>query len=255
MLEYWYTESGGLHDIVSNDWSRSGGSNKNDALLVGGGRPGPPTHDDDTSYIVANGDGGAIKYQDANIDWPGPILALPGGGTFTAYFRHRMQNGTPNRVFVFRNSSGTFGASAVASVTDANSSYANSGTATVTGSHRPGGSSWVVADFDDTTPIVNACFYMSTTAVGYGTRVTSVWGQLEYIPPGGAWTQILGLGPLMLAATRAVGTLVDQVQFRQYLEWWRAHSRRHTILRAHEVAEAWREVRAYRYPRFLEVGV
>lgn len=171
------------------------------------------------------------------------------GGVFTAGFRHRASAGTPQRALYFVNAAGTPGGAAIANVTDATTSYADAGPNDVSNAatYRPGGGSWVLADFDDETSIFARVH--TTSGIGNNSVVTSVWGQIEYVGQSGGFTfllQLAGLGALPF-----VGAM-DFQQFLRYLSWRRAHHPRHTLMRDRaEILRAWDEVKSYRHPRFF----
>src|SRR5574341_186169 len=73
--ENWYPISGATHDLPAgkDGFTNSGGANKNASTRVGGGRSGPATHDDDTSYIDSIA--GDLQ-QGLNIDWPSPMAQI-----------------------------------------------------------------------------------------------------------------------------------------------------------------------------------
>jgi hypothetical protein len=103
-----------------------------------------------------------------------------------------------------------------------------------------------LTDFDDE----NSIYIQLVLSGSVGpTRVTSVWGDLDYTPPGGSFMLILNLAGL--AALPFVGRLTDIGQFRSYLSWRRAHHRRHTILREDEIRQAWNEYRAWTWRTYF----
>jgi len=246
--EFWYPISGATHDLPAghDDWANNGGANKNASTQVGGGRAGPATHDDDTSYI-SRAAGAGVGEQALNVSWPGPIESLGTGTFFTGGGRHRT-TGTTQRLVRFINAAATYGAAFV-NINDSNTSYVTTGPVDVSvgATYKPGGASWAVSDFATEQTIFAQCDTQSLAAGE--SRVTSVFGQLTYNPPQGGFVfllQLAGLGALPF-----VGHLADFAQFSRYLSWRRVHHRRHTLLTPDETRQAWRELRAYRHPRFF----
>ena len=244
VIEYWYPISGAPHDLPAgmDDWSNAGGANKNASQRVGGGRAGPPTNDDDTSYIAWTLNGGLAE-QAANIDWPSPVGNYD--GVLTASFRHKSTSGT--RAINMGNAAGSLGVE-INTSSDSSGAYVQGALLDISnaGTFRPGGGSWLATDFQDDKTI----FTVVRTAAGGGVqvRVTSVWGQIGYTPPGGAFVfllQLAGLGALPF-----VGAM-DFSHFLRYLSWRRTSHPRRTILTGDEVHRAWRELREYRAPRFF----
>jgi len=165
----------------------------------------------------------------------------------TANFRHRASGGVVRRTAKFVNAAGTAG-SDFGDVNDANGAYADTGPVDVFGAaYRPTGGSWVVGDFDDETSIFGGIKFESGNP--NSALVTSFWGSITYIAPAGGFTFLLNLAGL--GALPFVGHLADLAQFSRYLSWRRAHHPRHTLLTPDETRQAWRELRAYRHPRFF----
>jgi hypothetical protein len=242
-VENFYPISGATHDLpAANDaWTNNGGANKNASARPGGGRSGPATHDDDTTYV--NAVGGIV--QALNVDWPSPMLAL--NGVMHLSFRHRLAAvGPSNRVARFVNAAGTASASSPCDVNDNNSSYADTTSADIGagGGYRPGGGAWVLTDFDDEQTIF---IQLVNTGGAVNTRVTSVWGDIDYQAAGGFvfMLGLAGLGALPLAGA------LDFGHFLRFLSWRRRCHPRHTILTGVEVRQAWDELRAYRHPRYF----
>jgi len=104
--EFWYPISGATHDLPAgyDDFSLGAGANKNAATLPSGGRAGPMTHDESTTYISMASNGSANQ-QAVNIDWPSPMGALT--GVLTAGARTAMAVGTPTRGQYITNAAGT----------------------------------------------------------------------------------------------------------------------------------------------------
>lgn len=240
-VQYWYTESGATHNINSDTWTNSGGANKNASIRIGGGRTGPVTHDDDTTYIVSSASG---QLQDCNVDWPGPVSALVSGYTFTAYWRHRATQNTPQRLLRFVHDDGTQGGD-IDDQTDNNTAYVTDGPVDISNgvTYSPNASAWTPSDINESANYLNVQVehQVAVTTV----RVTSVWGQLEFSPPAAAWYLVLGL-----TAAPFVGALTDLGHFMAYMDWNRLYHRRHTILRPWEVREAFSSVRAYPHTRY-----
>lgn len=221
--------------------TNNGGANKNASMRIGGGRSGPVTHDDDTSYISRIMD--ATPYEQAlNADWPGPLVSIT---AFTAGMRSRSGGvGTTTRHARFVNAAGTGGTS-FASTSDSLQTWVTVTPIDVnSASYRPGGGAWSAADFADSVTIFPEAW--SDANGSNDARWTSIWGELTYVPPAGGFVfllQLAGLGALPF-----VGALADFAQFSRYLSWRRAHHPRHTLLTGDEVRRAWREVREYRHP-------
>jgi len=236
-VEYWYPISAATHDLPYDAWTLGAGANKNAATRIGGGRAGPVTHDDDTSYVNATG----AQRQAFNIDWPGPIVAWSG---LTAGFRLKetavaAQTVSQEFANITPTLSGTF------NTTDPGG-YATVGPIDVA-AYRPTGGTWVPSDFkDDKTTF--ATVVSNATAV----VVTSVFGQMTYTPPAGGFVFLLGLAGAM--ALRGVGVIPDFSHFMRFLEWRRAFHPRHTILDDKEIADAWINLRTYRWPTYFYGG-
>lgn len=243
-IENWYPINAANHDLpASNDgWTLGAGASKNVATRPGGGRLGPITHDDATSYITINT---SVRLQALNVDWPGPIAAL--GAVFNANVRWKATGGgATNRNQRFVNAAATEGGQFNV-VSDASLNYFNSGPADVSAgaTYKPGGTAWAVSDFlDDKTIFAQV---QMTSGGPNSTEVTSIWGQFEYTPPAGGFAFLLGIAGLL----PALGALTDFAHFRSYLAWRRRYHPRHTILTGAEVEQAWREIRAYRHPTFF----
>lgn len=248
--ENWYPIADATHDLPAsaNQWTLSAGSNKNAACRVGGGRAGPATHDDNTSFIseITNGESQAL-----NIDWPGPIGAL--GSTFTGNVRGVQtvfggsDAATVNTLFC--DAAGTDAAVPWSIFNPPDGSWGNDGPNDLSNAanFRPGGGSWVVSDFanDQTT-------FTRSYAVGLTDdtlNVTSIWGSIEFFPPSGGFAFLLQLAGL--SALPIAGAL-DFAHFMRFLAWRRAHHPRHTLMRDRaEILRAWDEVKSYRHPRFF----
>lgn len=234
--ENWYPISGATHDLPTShdDFANNGGANKNASVRVGGGRAGPATHDEGTTYLSRLNTGN----QAVNIDWPGPMLSYD--GTITAAWRDATSGVSVNRLGAMINAGGTVGTAWV-NVSDASGAYVDhSADISNAATYRPGGGSWGTADFADD----KTMFARVINAGGAGTVfVTSIWGTIAYTPTAGGFVFLLGLAGL--SALPLVGTLADIAQFRRFLSWRRRHHPRHTILTGDEVVKAWRELRAH----------
>lgn len=247
--ENWYPISGATHDLPAgmDDFTNSGGANKNASTRVGGGRAGPATHDDDTTYIRRTWSAGTEE-QSVNIDWPGPMAKQEASSTFTANARHRV-SGATRRLGRMTNAAGTHGGTAWMDVTDSAAAYANTGPVDISNAatYRPGGGSWALTDFDD-----EASLFATIQITSGDVIVTSIWGSIQYQPPVGGFLFLLNLAGLM--ALPFVGRMADFAQFSAYLDWRRAYHPRGTIMEPHEVMTAWREYREYRWPTYLEMA-
>jgi len=238
--EYWYPETIDSHDINQDNWIPSAGGNENINTRPGGGRAGPLTHDDDSSYIsTASGS----VWQDVNLDWPSPMISYD--GVLTATWRHRTTAGTPQRRLRFRRPSGS-NTTDIRIITDANRSYQQQALLDVsTSTHNPSGVAWVLADFDD-----NASTNMSIYGPS-GVLVTSIWGEIGFSAPAGGGGILFLLGLAGAAALPFVGTFLCLSQLHEYLEWRRLFHPRHTVLSPAEVSQAWTELKTYRHPAFF----
>lgn len=246
--EYWYPISGAGHDLPAghNNSINVGGANKNASTRIGGGRAGPPTHDDGASYVEnrTNGTGGSQCF---NIDWPSPMASY--SGTLTAGYRYASiqygggWDGATTHVR-FVNAAYTAGSDYVAA--GDNGSYNTVGPISVAtaATYRPGGGSWLVADFaDDKTIFVD--HYMSGL-IDDACATTSHFGQIAYSPPSGGFVFLLGLAGLMAILNGPM----DYQQFEKFLQWRHDYHPRRTILSAEENVQAWDEYKSYRHPRF-----
>ena len=222
-------------------FSAGGGADKESRTKPGGGRSGPATHDDATTYIYYNvyQTGG---YQMLQVDWPSPI----GAASEVKLANRTMHTGGGNSAF------GHQIHSSEGSGTNVGSQTFDEGWTTrgPTVSTRPGGGSWTAGDFvgDYTWTRVNVYNDQSGSAQR---RFTSVWGEITFSPPGGGGLLFMlglaGLAPL-------VGTIVDFAQFLAFLSWRRDFHPRRTVLEPVEVRRAWAELKAYRAPSFMEVS-
>jgi hypothetical protein len=256
--EFYYASDVTPHDIPAgaDDFGNTGGANKNASCKPGGGRAGPMTHDDATTMIVGNSNETGIE-QAINMDWPGPIASLDVATTFSAYFRHRWGAGSAkakSRYHYFCNAAGTAGGT-FGGVTNSSTTWTNTGQAGPidAATYRPGGGSWEIADFeDDMTLFGRPRMWNAATGWSHG-DVTSIWGQMAFVPPAGGFVFMLNLAGL--SALPFVGRLTDLTQFRKFMEWRRVFHPRHTIwTRDGEEAAAWADVRAYRWPTYLEMA-
>lgn len=245
---YWYPISSATHDLPAgmDDWSNFGGANKNASTRVGGGREGPPTHDDGTTTVYFTADG-TLQDQALNVDWPSPMSELPSGFTFTANFRSNAAVGTPSRSLQWVNAAGTTGG-VIATIATAGAAYASHGPYDVSdaATYRPGGGSWALTDFDDEASLFPRL--STSSAAGNDANVTSIWGQIQYNVAGGMLPFFLGL---VGTALPFVGRLTDLSQFRTYLDWRRDYHPRHPVLEAEEILQGWAEYRACRWVSFF----
>lgn len=229
--ENWYTISGATTGIVHDAWTLGAGANKNVAVQIGGGRTGAVTHDDDTSYVDATG----AQRQCFNADWPGPIIAFT---SLTCGFRLKETAVAAQSVSQeWCTSGGTL--SATFNTTDPGG-YATVGPIDVA-ALRPGGGSWVPADFADNTAM-QPCIVSNATAV----RVTSVFGVLTYTPPVGGFVFLLGLGPLVVLP--CIESLQKLMAHRSIA------SPRQTKWLPGELQAAWRDIREHVWPSYFHIG-
>ncbi len=252
--EFWYTISGAPHDLPAgyDDFSNVGGANKNASMQIGGGRVGPATHDNNTTYISGSTNETLIE-QALNVSWPGPMQAY--SGVFTAGARHRYVSGPVAilREAYFTNSAGTRPTNFV-SVTNSNTSYEDGGPNDVSNAalYRPGGGTWGITDFDDEQSIFAGVAHSTAPTGNTISRFTSIWGEISFNPMSGGMIFLLNLAGL--GALPFVGRLVDFAQFTHYLTWRRACHRRHTLLTPDEARVAWCELRAYTWPKRIFLG-
>lgn len=247
--ENWYPISAATHDLPasSDEWTLTAGANKNDACRPGGGRSGPATHDDATSYITEATSG---EKQALNIDWPGPMGSL--GSIFTGNVRGLQEvfGGSDAATIstVFCNAAGTNGGSSWSVFNAPDGSWGDDGPIDVSNAatYRPGGGSWGISDFVDDKTIFTRSYAIGLTDDAL--HVTSIWGSIEFAPPAGGFAFLLNLAGL--GALPFVGAM-DFGHFTRYLSWRRAHHPRHTIMTGDEVRRAWDEIKAYRHPRFF----
>lgn len=243
--ENWYPVSIAEHDYPAgmNDFTNNGGANKNASTRVGGGRTGPATHDDDTSYIRRTWSAGTEE-QALNIDWPSPMVSVLASSTFNANGRHRV-SGSTRRLARFTNSGGTHG-TAWLDVTNSAGTYANTGPVDVStaATYRPGGGSWVLADFDDDKSLFVTCQITSGDVL-----FTSIWGDIKFTAPAGGYVFLLNL--VGAAALPFIGHM-DFAQFRQMLDWRRLYHKRHTKMTLlNEARIAYEDYKNYKWPTYF----
>ena len=238
--EFYYPITGATHDLPAgyNDGQQVGGGNKNSVARPGGGRSGPMTHDDSSTYWWL--DQGVWENQTVNIDWPSPFGIWT--GTLTFGFRTLANAASRGCRFVLADS--TVGGS-LGSSSDGSGSFVTVGPTDRSNpaTYRPNGGSWVSTDFAD----VGGTSLMVDTAAFSGAvfYITSIWGQVSYGPPPGGYTFILGLLPPLFSH------FAFRVDFERFLMWRRSCHRRGTILTGAEVMQAWRELRERRHPTFF----
>jgi hypothetical protein len=246
--DYYYPETIAPHGINYNAWSNSGGANKNASTRPSGGRTGPPSHDDASTYIQSNADN---QYQSLNLDWPGPIADLPSGFTFNCYSRIRSTVGSSDRRGRFVDPSNNTGSLIWSYDLGVPSGWVNQGQADVSASsYHPTGAAWSAADFTDNEKIQIRVRHLNA---GTTCQCTSIWGQLQYTAASGGFVFLLGLAGL--SALPFVGRFADLGSFMKYLEWRRVWHPRRTILTGEEVRQAWRELKEYTWPTRMEVGL
>jgi hypothetical protein len=243
--EFFYPISSAPHNIPAGfeaEWTLGAGGNYNVAVLPGGGRAGPMTHDDATTYINRTHNGlGTPFEQGLNPDMPGPIGNI---SAITLAYQTNANAPTVGREQGFVNVAGTKGSSLNA-VNNADATWTTTGPTDASGA-RPGGGSWVSSDFanDQTT------FLFVQTVSGTGNcNVTSVFGELTYETPTGGFVFLLGLAGLL--SLQMVGPMTDYTQFEKFLQWRHDSHPRHTILSAPERVLAWDEYKSYTHPRFF----
>jgi len=241
--EFFYPLSTALASIPAgkDDYILSAGTNKNNACRPGGGRPGPMTHDDVTSYISA-GPTALLWEQALNPDWPtGPI------GNVTAMTLGQRYATSPGQSssILFCNAAGTEG-SIVASG-DSNNLWATLGPSDAM-SARPGGGGWSGGDMRDSTTMFLYC-KANTPGGGPVHYMSSIWGLLTYTPPVGGFVFLLGLAGLL--SLQMAGPMTDYAQFKKFLGWRYDACPRHTTLDPTDRVQAWDEYKSYTHPTFF----
>jgi len=257
--EFYYPVSIATHDLPAgfDDGNNVGGANKNDSCRPGGGRSGPATHDDASSYVELFANGFPNTEQALNVDWPGPMAAYT-GSLFTLGMRDRYRFSTAaisvTRSVGFVNAAGTMGTARETHTSSHGSTqpFDTHGPDDVTtaATYRPGGGSWSAADFanDQTTFI-----FLHDDDTGGGGNVsygnfTSVWGEIDYTPVAGGFVFLLGLVGLM--SLQLAGPMTDYTQFEKFLQWRHDFHPRHTTMQVAEKLQAWDEYKSYRHPTF-----
>jgi hypothetical protein len=262
--EYWYPITSAQHDQPVGYTNGAffqvvGGGNGNDAHIPGGGRAGPPTHDDATTYVRDFSNGAAADLVGFNIDWPSP-MAVYTGNTFTGLgmrsrsLLHGGGGSTATRKFSFLDQVpqiGTYGTARAAAGTSA--WFTDAPIDVRTGAtYKPDGTAWDVSDFqDDTTIMLNGFFY-DNGGGGHNSQnnVTSTWGTMEYEPPAGGYAFLLNL--VGAAALPFVGRLTDFAQYQSFLKWRELYHKRHTKMTVpDELAISWADLQAYRWPTYF----
>jgi hypothetical protein len=263
--EYFYTESQAEHDLYGgvggarNQFTLGAGANKNIATQIGGGRAGPPTHDDDTSYIVHPYSLGNA-WQQVNISWPSPlekwlgVLTLAhrtrvdlatGAGNGWRTIRFAYTGGTnnwwyssPTNIAAVNNASATYVTSALVDVSDATLCRPLRGaedTQTV----------WHASDFRNGNNNRLCCIvYGHSEETTYERDIwwTSIFGEISFYPyPNDGWLFLLGLLPF---------TLTGIEQFKDLLSWRKTSHPRGTVMHPGETEEAWRAYKEYRRPAY-----
>ena len=235
--EFYYPISSATHDLPSghDGWTNVGGANKNVSTRPGGGRSGPVTHDDSGAYVTCT----TAVAQAFNADWPGPMAVWDGVLTVRA---RAASSASVGFAVGFVNAAGNITSPLAGSLN--NPAYGDMADTDASGS-RPGGGAWTAADFqNDQTTFLR----IGSAGGGITLSFTSLWGSISYTPAGGGFIFLFGLAGA--AALPHIGRLVDLTQFQRFLAWRRLHHPRHTLLTGTEVQQAWRELRAYRYPVF-----
>jgi hypothetical protein len=198
------------------------------------------THDDNTTAVSK--DGQNVNYQELSIDEPGPMVSI---SAITLGFRTRGVSATVSRILYFAFGDGVFGAQAANDAVSDNV-FRSTGPADASGT-RPGGGSFIPNDFTRADDVRFLLRYSATANIS--AIYTSVWGEITYIPPSGGFVFLLNL--VGASALPFVGALTDLSHFRRYLSWRERFHPRHTTWGPGEVLDAWRDVRAYRAPRYF----
>lgn len=215
-----------------NDWTLGAGGSKQAALDPGN----PVSHDDDTTYCSIGTSPGSANKQSVYLD-----TGMPSGiatvNQVDFYTRSRT-TGTPSvestSSFIRRDTSES---TPVAQVETG--SYQNNAQTSIS---RPGGGSWVPADFVSTN---------IQGAIGVGTanaqpmRCTSIWVELDYRFLVGGYLQLLvpTLGPLVALLLRDMPGIARVV-----------YSRTSQIIKPEEYLEALAEYRSYAWPKRFVLG-
>jgi hypothetical protein len=123
--------------------------------------------------------------------------------------------------------------------------------------YKPDGTAWDATDFQPNDTILFGTTWYDAGGGGNNSWacITSIWGEIDYIPPAGGYVFLLGLAGL--SALPFVGRLTSFSAFRKFLEWRHIFHPRHTRWDARNVDElqlAWDEVRNYRWPSFYQIG-
>ena len=114
----------------------------------------------------------------------------------------------------------------------------NAGLSAPTGSGGWSGTVWNATEFG-----INA-----SVGAASDIRCTHLYVSITYKVPSSFF---LFMGSVMLPV---IGSLVDSAQFRSYLDWHRAHSRRRTQWTPSEAKELWGAHKAYRWPSYHLIG-
>jgi hypothetical protein len=80
-------------------------------------------------------------------------------------------------------------------------------------------------------------------------RFTYIYRSIDYTLASGGFVFLLNLAGL--GALPIVGALTDALHFQKYMAWRQRIHARHTVFTPDELRQAWREIRAYRFPRFF----
>jgi hypothetical protein len=169
--------------------------------------------------------------------------------TFTMGIR-AAGGGNPNLISRFYwTITGPTSGTVIDSYTTSDTTWRTTGPSTCAAStFRPGGGSWTLADFANSTTLFPRIFH-DTGGGGGNVLLSSFFGQIQFQPPFGGFAFLLGLAGLM--SLQIAGPMTDYTQFEKFLQWRHDVHPRHTILAAEEKVTAWDEYKSYRAPRFF----
>lgn len=237
MIEYFWPKSPG--PSLAANCTLTGAGSVGDALAVGGGRPGPPTHTDGSYLTTLNGNsyGAWMGQSNITMDWP-PTYSINSITSMTIGARQWRDGGSGSGAAVLM-------AFALTSAAEADFSLGpNNQWNTFTQGHARSGGSWLVSDLTDANT-----FYFRTNSTfpnGDFVRFASIFGNLDYVPRYGGFFAILGFA--------ALAVLPFQSDFNRLLDYKQLHEARRPTLTEPEREQAWREYRAFTNPKHFVLG-
>jgi len=209
-----------------DQWALAAGATKVAAVDSGD----PVAHDDGGTFIQEAG--GVNEEQSFTLTGkPGGVASVNG---VTIGARHQNAGG---QIAGFMRMDAVNGA--VAFTVNTGAAWATQAPATAP---RPGGGGWTPAD------ISNSTLQMGVRCTVLSVNCSTIWVELDYQQVFGSLVFLLNLAGL--SALPIAGPM-DFGQFMCYLSWRCRHHLRHTILTEEEVRQAWRELRAYAWPRYF----